>query len=229
MRRRYAIVLMMILGLYGCQLESPMEFGEACENVRYVLNDDGEKCEGEDCRYAKYFEVGTCPGDYPHCIQRPDQDAFCASDCVEGTHEIKNPDGSFWCEADTPEHCGPLQDNCTAKAGWATGVCEAHQCKAESCIVPYKPVNGECRMIGDCCGWACARCASANLDAEYVCSGISDADDCIRADTCGGVICDKICVNPKDNDMFCGADKECKHFVTCGSQQTCVSGTCIER
>ncbi len=229
-------VVMCMSLLVGCNLEDPIGYGEECPGVLYIQDGDN-KCYRDDCGMdAAYFENERCPELQPFCIVIPGEDVFCASDCPKRTH-ILNDDNMtedergkehHYCEADTTEHCGPLRDNCET-AGWVDGVCsEDYRCVATKCSDTYRLDSGVCVRYSLCCGMYCAQCGVNQTGVKWFCSGVDEDSECIDSCLPPMVSCDELCVDPKTDNIFCGADDSCKNYKRCVDGQLCVAGACAD-
>ena len=191
--------------LSGCVLDSPIQYGESCPGVSYIKTGN-DQCMLDSCSWGDiYFKVEMCPETQPFCIEIPDEEIYCASECPKGTHSFedaqKNEDGeqSHDCEADTIEHCGPRRVNCAESSGWMRGSCKNQQCIAEKCTESYRLDENTCKPYGLCCGRYCAHCTEVKdkeTGKSWVCSGVDKAADCIKSCPEGQTNRDGLCIDP---------------------------------
>lgn len=229
-------VVIVFAALVGCSLEDPIVYGENCPGLLYILNGK-EKCFRDDCGIdGAYFDNEKCPELQPFCIIKPDEDVFCASECPSRTHILNDENMTeeddksefHYCEADTVEHCGPLRDNCVTD-GWLKGECsDDFRCVAKKCSQSYRLDNNACVRYSQCCGMYCAQCSVNQTGNKWFCSGLDDDSECIASCESPMVICDDLCIDPKTNNTFCGADDLCKKYKHCAKRQMCVDGSCVD-
>ena len=236
------VIMCIAVVLFGCNLDDPVDYGERCPGVSYIMEGDF-RCSRDNCvREGDFFVKEKCPKAQPYCIIIPDEEVYCASDCPKSTHTVENTANEDseddeerdeeWhlCEADTVEHCGPLRENCTSASGWKGGQCTADKkCVAEKCADTYRLDGGVCKLYSMCCGEYCAHCRDVRSNVTgntWYCSGVDKTAECIEKCPSPMIICDGLCIDPDTDKKFCGADEKCKNYESCKDGLSCVQGTC---
>ncbi|MBQ9396427.1 MAG: hypothetical protein IJU23_13065 [Proteobacteria bacterium] len=113
----------------GCVPDSIEHCGDELTNCELELTGwaSGEcskgKCIVSECKTGYIFNGKQCePG------------------CPTGQH--LNEDRL--CEVDSAKHCGTLENDCTASAGWLDGECENRKCVATKCEPNFEIKNNRC-------------------------------------------------------------------------------------
>ena len=239
------LVFFACLALSGCVLDEPPKYGEPCSNIAYILENaedsenqgNIEKCMRGECpRYSKFFDADYCPQTSPYCIIDESNGNYCISSCTKNHHFVMDPQTQeeesdedkvqleHYCEADTVEHCGSHDLDCSndpdRNPGWESGYCNTqtetdYPCIATSCKPFYKvdkdprnKLSDKCTRNDLCCGKVCANCTN-NSSSEAIgtpkygyilCSSEEDNAVCIESCPDGYKPCNGVCI---DNSKTC--------------------------
>ena len=215
------IVWIAFLFLSGCVLDELPEYGESCEKIAYVLedesvNDEPTLCLRSHCpEYDEWISKDLCPIERPFCIQgllQPIETSYCASFCPPGTTAIKSKDSPHTCVTNNSiDNCGVKGTRCADEdPNWVDGTCGQSAnsseilCRATECKPGTRPNgSGICKPIHDCCGLFCAIC-----NPDQVCPGESLTENYNCQASCGEGLkaCQGVCV-PEDH-AFCISEQQ---------------------
>ena len=202
----YCIALTMSCLAMACQLETPLDVGESCVDMRYITLESGERCSRSECpEYKGYFNVNHCPLNYI-CSKDTDNLSFCLKDCRSHKDRVV-------CE----ESCidpGSSSSHCGAK-----GFCNSDDENDEN-FKGYACAVGESCYDGRCIEIACEELGRSQCHEKCVDTS-SDNSNC---GGCGNADEDKCKVNGECNEYVCKRgyycnDGNCLKNETCPAEQ----------
>ena len=239
------LCLSVVTAIAGCTLEAPREFGDTCEDIRFIWTADAMIQRGDHPPiYDVNFDLGMCPPDAQFCMTMTGlkTDSYAIDDlhfCSDKRESC--PADSHWyagkCERDTAEHCGSNDINCLDRAaGVATAQCVSDgvggkHCAIESCMESFKEVDGACRTGDQCCGDYCSNCSV--LVPQQFCY----TEEYIQQEVCGEhcpdnapLPCNGVCIDPMTSLAFCGSVscemRYCPDLVEGWRDGSCIGGKC---
>lgn len=161
--------------------------------------------------------------------------------CVGGTCRTNCTAGSIFCGGrcvdprTDPSFCGATGDCAGANAGTACG--GAQVCSGGACL-------SVCPMGTIDCGGSCIDpLTNRNFcGASGTCGGANAGTACAMGQVCvngrcatggcatGTILCGLSCIDPSSNRQYCGARGDCAAAnagTACGTNEQCISGTCL--
>ncbi len=258
MKIRYAIGLILAMGLAGCSLNDVKDRGDSCPQDRksedvlsYIMTVDEEKCTEEDCpEFAESFSTRTCPNRLPSCHVDTAGEYYCMTACSASQAAC---DGICVDPNSDRDHCGARgdcydpdedSDNYAGKKCAKDQECDEGKCSERICSSPKIICDGECidpMKKLEFCG-AKGECNSIKPGSKnYQGKNCGKLAKCVDGEcTCqsGAILCDEHCVDPVEDHDFCGARGECSDSdensddyrgVKCKENEECKNRKCISR
>lgn len=207
-----------------CRIDCPQGFllcGQQCIDPEKDLKHCGAKldCEGanagKSCSAGQVCSAGTCK------IKCPAGKVLCNDECIDPLTS------NLYCGA--MGNCEGMQagSRCEAQEVCDNGKCDlrcsADQVKCEGrCINPLED-RKHCGASGSCEG----NLAGEDCGSDRICVKGRCRQDCEE----GLVECDGKCIDPQQNNNFCGARKLCEGLdkgQRCRLDQACRNASCVD-
>ncbi len=210
-----------------------------------------QDCVGGNCVCLSGLVKCTLEDQTERCIDPQNDSDFCGADdscanytkctgtqiCENQKCEIKCTDDEIRCDG---KCVNPNNDNdyCGATVN-SSGVCEnIHHCgTGQHCV------DKQCKCIAETEIFCDDACIDPTTSDIYCGANQSSTNECVNYKTCtseqicndrncicqnaDSVLCDNKCIDPKNNNQYCGAKPGCSDYKTCADFQYCKNGDCV--
>lgn len=215
----------------------------SCYHDCSLEDDSPDRCFNGMCQSSKSVQLRQCDSTNKNiysCYQIEGSDKLISADDYANDHSdpsndyvITNPDDPICISPFDETTCGATGCNQESFTPCADGyICIKDDANNYICKCPAgtieitDPVNGDqCVNPNDDehCGASQSNPNGENCNTageHRKCNGIK----CVCES--GWVECNGTCINPKDNDAYCGVDSLCQNGKVCNSEQQCKNGIC---
>lgn len=233
--------------LYGCSLENPPAYGDACPpddkegNLSYILLSNEERCDRLGDCHRESFEYDVCPEAAPTCYRDTNDDYYCRAACpanlIACNGECVKPESD-------PAFCG-------AKGGCYDDDENSDDFRGVSCKSYQSCISGKCAKVkcgdnqhdfgDDCEDDSVHHCGSHDNNCENIAGWLSGScrdgvcfaetctDDFIPVDGKCAVrhdcnVTPQWCMDDGKTRLYCHGSEVRKEV--CASDEHCFDGKC---
>lgn len=226
------LILCSIAVLQSCTI-SELQEGEFCPPLPLCCPDGMDSCEasalvsGAPCTWSEQRRDSTTGRCKDALVCQLSHGVYSCVDCKDGQKYCET-DGVYSC-ADTSSnarHCGDCGVACAPGEACVDGQCFSNCPSGQimcgegiqrQCVDPLSS-NLFCGASGDCEG----------VNAGSVCDrgNVCTSEGCRTSCTPGLIICEGQCINPQNDNKFCGATEGQCSEKKCPSGEVCTGGSC---